>query len=509
MSHFSRANQPPSNIKPLTDAEKRKVDYDRELVRRGGLRAFIKLAWPIVEPAISYRENWHTDAMAVHLEAAYKGEIRNLLINVPPGCGKSLTTCVFGPTYAWVQQPGLAWIFASFDAGLTHRDSKHTLRLLQTPWFRNRWGDKVMVSDEAAEGEYATMQGGFRFSTSVNGKATGRHPDIVVVDDPIKPKEITKTNLEACRTWWKGTMYSRARDQATVRRICIMQRLHQDDLAGMFIDEGKWEHVRLPMRFETNSVSVTNLPWKDPRTEEGELLWPGHFPEEVVKDIEGTMGSYYVASQYQQRPSPEAGNVFLRTWFQNFNPDPKALPTFDQLCQSWDCTFKDSDGTDFVVGQVWGRKGSTFYLLDEVRRRMNFSDTVEAIREMRRKWPKVNAILIEDKANGPAVESVLSKELSGIVMVNPQGGKVSRANATQPFFEAMNVFHPDPDFSDENGRKPYYWVGQHREELANFPTGSYDDRVDACTQALIWLAEKRSAMVQAMDSLKFDMNVFS
>jgi predicted phage terminase large subunit-like protein len=326
----------------------------------------------------------------------------------------------------------------------------------------------------------------------------------VVVDDPIKPKEVTKQKLKACQDWWKHTMFSRARDQKTVRRICIMQRLHQDDLAGMFLAEGGWEHLRIPMKFEPKEACSTSR-WKDPRVSDGELLWPEKFPDTVVKDLD-KMGQYVVASQYQQRPAPEAGNIFQRAWFQSYNP--KSLPVWDQLCQSWDCTFKDSDNADFVVGQVWGRRGSSFYLLDEVRRRMNFQETVYAIKEMRRKWPKANAILIEDKANGPAVESVLGKEISGIVMVNPMGGKISRANAVQPFFEAMNVLHPAADYVDEEGDRPYGWIDAHREELANFPTGSHDDRVDACTQALIWLAEKRSALVNAMLSITQNPNVF-
>lgn len=439
--------------------------------------------------------------MADHLEAAYRGQIRNLLINVPPGTGKSRTTCVFGPAFAWAcVDPGLAWIFASFDADLTHRDSAATLRLLQTPWFKNRWGSKVTVPDDAAEGQYATAQGGFRFSTSVEGKATGRHPDIVVVDDPLKPKEITPVKLEACRNWWKGTMLSRARDQAKIRRICIMQRLHELDLAQMFIDEGGWEHVNVRMRHETASAFSTSLGWKDPRTTEGEIMWPEHFPESVVADFEVKMGSLVTAAQYQQRPAPAAGNVFKWEWFQTFNP---RLPlVFDAIVQSWDCTFKDSDGTDFVVGQVWGRRGPGFYLLDEVRRRMNFSDTAEAIRAMRRKWPKASAILIEDKANGPAIEVVLTKEMPGIIMVNPQGGKIARANACQPYFEAGNVFHPDPAAKGADGDVgTYAWVDAHRGELASFPTGAHDDRVDACTQALIWLAERRNALVSAMESL--------
>mgnify|MGYP000679600677 CR=1 FL=1 len=482
-------------------ADQRRIDLDREKVRRGGLRAFTKLAWPIVEPASVYNHNWHIDAICDHLMAVYRGEIRQLLINIPPGCMKSLLTCVFGPAYAWAEEDaGLAWIFASFDSKLTARDSEKTLRLIQSDWFKQRWGHKVAVSDDAAIGDFTTLQGGFRFATSVNGKATGRHPDIVVVDDPNKPKEITKAALEGTRHWWRSTMTTRARDPMKVRRICIMQRVHQTDLAGMFLDDGGWEHLCIPMRFEPHAKCSTSLPWTDPRTEEGEVMWLTRHRDPELRQHEIDMTPGVVAAQNQQRPAPEGGLVFMRDWFQDFSR--KAIPNFDAMCQSWDCTFKNVDTADYVVGQVWGRQGGTFYLLDEVRARMSFPETCEAIRNMRRKWPKVSAILVEDKANGPAVETVLSKDIPGIIMVNPQGGKESRANATSPFFEAGNVYHPNPDAEGDA------WVREHREELATFPTGTYDDRVDACTQALIWLAEKRSAVVAAMESLRDGPNPF-
>jgi predicted phage terminase large subunit-like protein len=174
------------------------------------------------------------------------------------------------------------------------------------------------------------------------------------------------------------------------------------------------------------------------------------------------------------------------------------------MCQSWDCTFKSHDRTDFVVGQVWGRRAAQFYLLDEVRKQMSFVDTLEAIRMMRRKWRKASAILIEDKANGPAVDSVLRKEIPGIIMITPEGGKESRANSVSSLFEARNVFHPDPawEIPGPGKERPYAWVDDHITELKNFPTGKWDDRVDCLSQALIWMNARRSNISEAMATLK-------
>lgn len=256
-----------------------------------------------------------------------------------------------------------------------------------------------------------------------------------------------------------------------------------------------WECLRLPMRYESRHPCVTPI-GKDPRTEDGELLWPGRIPEDAVQRAEHPetgLGAQNAAAQLQQRPSQAEGAIFKRSWWKEYNPT--ILPRFDIQIQSWDCTFKDTDGTDFVVGQVWGKRGSEFFLLDEVRRRMCFTETCEAILATRRKWPRCTAILIEDKANGPAVESVLRKKVSGIVMINPEGGKVARANAVTGLFEAGDVRHPDPSTPG------YEWVDAHREELAQFPVGQNDDRVDATSQALVWLHRKSSNLSAAMKAL--------
>ena len=496
---FAKGNNPNTQ---LTDIQQKQVDIDREIVRRGGLRAFIKLAWPIIDPAV-FVNNWSVDAIALHLEAAYRGDIKQLLMNVPPGCMKSLTTCVFGPVYAWIREPKLSWLFTSFDGELTMRDAKKSLLLMQTPWFRNRWGDIFQVSDGSAIGLYSNSRGGWRLATSVDGKSTGHHPDVVVIDDPLKPKDITEVGLAAVRSWWGSTLSTRASNQGTVRRICIMQRLHQDDLAAVLLEEGGWEHLCIPMEYEARAAKSTSI-WTDPRIHDGELMWPERFSAEVVRTLKIRLTSVPAAAQLQQRPSPEGGSTFKEEWFQFYDPSPEAVRAlnFEQVIQSWDCTFKGHDRTDFVVGQVWGRKGSDFYLLDEYRKQMDFVETQAAMKMLRARWPRSMAIVIEDKANGPALEVVLKKDLSGIILVDPRGGKESRANSCASYYEAKNVWLPNPEYVREDGFKPFAWVTDHKAEFTTFPTSKYDDRVDCGSQALIYLGERHSNLVAAMASLK-------
>jgi predicted phage terminase large subunit-like protein len=181
---------------------------------------------------------------------------------------------------------------------------------------------------------------------------------------------------------------------------------------------------------------------------------------------------------YQQRPRALGGNVFKDFCIQYYEAaGPRALPKkFDKVIASWDCTFKDTDGTDFVVGQVWGKAGANAYLLDQIRARMSFSTTVTAVVALKTKWPQIREILIEDKANGPAVIDVLKAKVPGIIAIEPDGSKLARAHAVTSYWEALNIFLPHPDL--------FPWVKVLVAEVTSFPAAAHDDQVDAMTQAL-------------------------
>lgn len=465
------------------------VELDRELVRRGGLYAFQQLAWPEVEPG-PYVDGWHIQEICTHLEAVAYNRIQNLIINVPPGCMKSLLTSVFFPVWAWgIVDPTLKWMFASFDASLSRRDAVRAKDLLNSEWFRARWGDKVAVhkgnkADSASE--YYTDKGGMRFSTSVGGKATGWHADIQVVDDPIKPKdtkggsEATGVKLEAAREWWTGTMATRKANPATFRRIIVMQRVHENDLTGVCTSPGsaeKYVHLRLPMEYEQDNPCVTPF-GGDRRTQEGELLWEARFPQsqvDTLKDPIVGLGPYDYAAQAQQRPAPKEGGVFKHAKYQLFTEYPPGA----QWLQSWDMRFIDSKSRgDFVVGGVWCWERNKYYLVRVYRGRWGLLETITRVKQASEEFPQATLKLVEAKANGHAVVEALKNELAGLVLVEPEGGKEARANAVAPLFEAGNIYLPHPDLGET-------WVTEFKAELSKFPMGRFDDQVDMATQALL------------------------
>jgi predicted phage terminase large subunit-like protein len=263
------------------------------------------------------------------------------------------------------------------------------------------------------------------------------------------------------------------------------------------LEKGNCLHLCLPAEYE-GPGRTTAIGFSDPRTEIGQLLWLERYGPKEIADLKTSLGSYAAAGQLQQRPSPAGGGIFKRHWFRFFQPRGANLPPVivrlpdgtqmsivaieapyqvDEQIQSWDCAFKDLDTSVYVVGQSWGRKGSMFLLGHQMRARMDCPATVTAVREMSRLWPYTGTKLIEDKANGAAVIQMLAREITGLLPVNPQGGKIGRAQAISPLVEAGNVYLPHPDYAP--------WVNDFIEECVQFPNGAHDDQVDAMTQALL------------------------
>lgn len=492
------------------------IKLDRALVAKGGLYEFQRLAWPIVDPS-PFVGNWHLEEVCKHLEAVSRLEIKRLVVNMPPGTGKSITINVMWPCWHWINNPSDAWIFASFDDHLVNRDASKAIQLLRSTWFVERWGELLPGASKPTVTDFRNARGGHRLGTTPKGKATGHHADIHVVDDPIKPLDaaggstMSRVKLEEVRTWYHGTMSSRFRDQRTGRRVVVMQRLHEEDLAGECIAAG-YVHLRLPMRHEPAEHCVTK--WGgDQRTEPQELLFPERFPEEEVTRLEAEMGPDVAPAQLQQRPTRQGGGAIREEWLRFWHPTDAAigppLPKTGVLILSVDCAFKDKPTSDFVAMQVWladfeGR----LFLLDQLRDRLDLPDTSAGLLFLASVWPAAYDKLIEDKANGPGVEQTLRAEVPGLTLVAPLGGKIARVNACKPHFASGRVYLPAPAphtckalapdhpyrsrFSDAqaaytpDGRE-YDWVLDYVLELTRFPNWKHDDMVDATTQAILYL----------------------
>jgi predicted phage terminase large subunit-like protein len=457
---------------------------DKEL-RERSLYQFIKDAWAVVEPSDRFIDNWHIQAVAEHLEAVSRSQIRNLVINMPPRHTKSLLVSVFWPCWEWITYPSRRWLYSSYASQLSIRDSIKCRRLIESAWYQSQWADRFFLAFDAnTTRKFDTNHSGYRLATSVGGSATGEGGDRVVCDDPHNVQEAESDSVrKATLDWWDTVMSTRLNDPKTGAKVIVAQRCHEKDLSGHVLGQGGYEHLCLPAEFEKRGPK-TVIGWVDPRIEPGELLNPERFGQPEIAELKLRLGSYAAAGQLQQRPAPAEGGLFKRQWWRFY----KELPSkFDEIVQSWDCAFKETQTSDFVVGQVWGRVGADKYLLDQSRGRMDLPATLQAVVRISERWPAAQAKLIEDKANGPAVIQLLKSKISGLIAVNPEGGKEARANAITPQVESGNVYLPDP--------QSHPWVSDLIEECASFPNGAHDDQVDAMTQALIRMNKPKVLML--------------
>jgi len=441
----------------------------------------------------------HTELVCETLQRIADGEELSVLIEMPPRHGKSMTVTETFPSYYIARNPHKRVIAAAYSDGLATKFGR--LNRNKFGEFSYLFGESLSESNSATKDWGVEGKRGGMIATGIGGSITGQGADLMIIDDPIKNAEEAASPVIREKIWneWESTLSTRLHKGASL--IVIMTRWHEDDLIGRLLKKSprKWIRLRLPAIAEDDNDLLGRA--------EGEALCPElGFDEQWAADKKVEVGSRTWASLYQQRPTPAGGAIFKREWLRYYvrtseqkrewglSDDVMIYPVhIDKMAQSWDCTFKESDKSDFVAGQVWSKKQANFFLVDQDHRRMGFPETVKAIRAMTDKHPQARSKYIEDKANGSAVIQTLQDEISGIIAVNPDGGKEARANAVSPLFEAGNVYLPHPLMCP--------WIEDFIEELVSFPNAAHDDMVDACTQALNQMYSGKSNIVDRYNRL--------
>ncbi|GAA5513629.1 hypothetical protein Dcar01_02373 [Deinococcus carri] len=486
----------PEEVKPLT------------------LREFVHEFWEVLEPGTPLAWGWALDAMCLHLEAAARREIKRLIINVPPGTMKSSLCNVFFPAWVWAEMDaGERFLAVAFNESLSLRDSMAMRRLVESPEYQERYSDQVRLTrDQNSKSQFDTTARGRRLVKSITA-ATGARANILLIDDPNNATEIhSRAHRRAINNAYDTSLSRRGADPKRYVQICIMQRLHEEDLTGHLIAKGGWEVLRLPEKYEPEHHTRTSI-WEDPRTRPGELLFPEFRDEADYEQAALDLGSFGVAGQLQQRPVPVGGGIVKGWWWRYHAPahlisrlPPIRVPvvaedgsitevealvvptpeTFDLRLSSWDLAFKETKKSDFVVGQDWGSRAADFFLLDQVRGRWDYVRSKAEVQAFAERHPDIPEHLIEDKANGPAIMSDLRSVLPGLIAYEPEGSKESRVAAESSTIEAGNVYLPHPSIAP--------WVAsEYLPEWAQFPNGANDDQIDPTTQALQRFKQKRRA----------------
>jgi predicted phage terminase large subunit-like protein len=446
---------------------------EKELAKRS-LADFARMAWPVLEPATDLKWGWALDAICEHLEAVSRGEIRRLLMNVPPGSMKSLLTGVIWPAWEWgpLGRPELRYLGTAHKQDLAVRDNMKCRRLIQSKWYQDRW-PLVLTSDQNAKTKFENAATGFREAMAFTGM-TGSRGDRVILDDPHSVDDAnSQAKLAADITTFREALPSRVNnDQSAI--VIIMQRLNEADVSAVALEIG-YEHLCIPMRYEPGrSKHVVGS--GDPRTEEGELMFPDRFPEEQVQELENTMGSYAVAGQLQQRPAPRGGGIIKSAWFVPY----RELPPLEWRIVYADTAMKTAEQNDWSVFECWGRtKTGQAVLIDLHRGKW---EAPELLAEARRFWLKHNdqslatlrAMKVEDKVSGTGLIQTLRREGVPILPIQRDKDKVSRAHDAAPFIESGNVLVPE--------WTP--WLDGFMAECESFPSGAHDDQLDPMFDAI-------------------------
>lgn len=367
--------------------------------------------------------------------------------------------------------------------------SKDCRRLIQTDWYRTYFPHVILTGDQNAKKRFDNTGGGYRIASSVGGLGTGVGGGHLLIDDPHNIKDVKrKIAREEVVQWWKDVMSSRSNNQKIGTRVAIMQRSHKNDLAATLLEQD-FEELRIPLEFVPEKRIFTSIGWTDPRKVKGELMHPDFCGPKEAAEIKRDMGPYNAASQLQQDPENPEGSIIKKVWLHHW--DSINVNDFDIIESHWDMATKGKQTSDFTVGQVWGRKGPNFYLLDQVRNRTGFNGMLQMFILLHDRWGGlIKGKYIEDKASGPAVEDQARLILPGVHELPPSGGdKVARLRATEPYWASGNIWLPplnDPD---------YPWLADYIKELTDFPDVGNDDQCDATSQAINHLSVYRRGIM--------------
>ena len=514
----------------LIDPEEQLKALDRAEYE-DSLYLFLTQAWKYID-ASPWTDGWPIEAVAEHLQAVVDGDIRRLIINIPPRCGKSSITSVAFPAWTWAQPerrptsgPGVQFLHASYAQQLTLRDSVKCRRLIESPWYQGYWGERFKLnSDQNTKSRFSNDQGGERLITSVGAAVTGEGGSIIVVDDPNAASEaFSEATIRSTIEWWDGAMSTRLNDPKTGAFVIIQQRLAEDDLTGHIQERESdgWTQLILPMRYEPDRAIPTKIGWSDPRKTAGELLWPERFGDTEVTILEKQLGPFIAAGQLQQRPEPAGGGVIKREWWQLW--ESTTFPPMDFIIASLDTAYTLNTANDFSALTIWGVfSGDTVANdirgLDDVmerrytegvprvmlmhawQKRLELHELVEEVAASCRKL-KVDKLIIENKAAGHSVSQELRRlygsERFAVQLHDPKSiDKLSRLYSIQHLFAEKMVYAPDRA-----------WAEMTITQVGQFPKGKHDDIVDTVSQALrhlrdLGLLTRAPERIEELESMK-------
>lgn len=447
-----------------------------DAISRVDLYSFVQRIFPVVSPGSPFLPNWHVEAITYALTRVMLGEIKRLIITVPPRSLKSICASVAFPAFVLGHDPTRRIIEVSYAEGLARKHANDFRAVMRSPLYRRLFPATRISAAKDTELEVMTTARGFRYATSVGGTLTGRGGNLLILDDPLNALEASSDRArETLKQWYANTLLSRLDNKADDAIIVVTQRLHVDDLVGHLLDQGGWPELSLPAIAEVEQV-VPLAPGRLHHRRVGDLLHPEREPAWALEHIKRDIGSVNFAAQYQQQPVPPGGNLIKWAWFPIYDKPP-IRDVGDHTIVSWDTAMTAGELSDYSACIVLHLKGEDAFILDVLCERLDYPDLRRKIIDVHRRWRNYTnsyALLIEDKGSGMSLIQDLKGEGIHAIAVKPTMDKVMRMNAHTARIEAGCVHLP----------RLASWLDDFRKELMAFPACKYDDQVDALSQAL-------------------------
>jgi predicted phage terminase large subunit-like protein len=457
----------------------RLAEYSPQVVLQAllanNLTSFTEFAFGVVRPGVLFKPNWHFEAVTEKLSQVARGEVRRLIITLPPRTLKSLCASVALPAWFLGRHPSERVVVVSYSDILARTHANDFRLLVNDPIYQATFPAMRLARD--TDREIMTTKRGKRIATSIDGTLTGLGGNLIIIDDPLKLGDaMSETVRTRVIEWYRSTLLSRADDKTVARIVLVMQRVHQNDLAGYLQEQGGFEVLNIPAIAQRDETYFLG----DGRTytrQKGELLHPEHEPAHVLAELKREMGPIAFSAQYQQSPIPPGGTIIKRKWlvpYDNVNRQPG-----DRIILSWDIALSEQETGDYSACVVLLKRGEIFYILEVVRGRFPFDTLKRKVIEVKQRYGS-STLLIEDSPISHGLIQSLRQKSINVTPYKPETDKRARVIAQSDLFAGGSVRFP----------RSAAWLEEFSAELLAFP-GRHDDQVDALVQALAWSRSRR------------------
>lgn len=446
---------------------------------------------------IPYEWNWHIGCMAEHLEAVYRGEIRKLIINVPPRSLKSYLTAAAFPAWVMGQEPSSKFTMTSYSAGLAQDNVTNCRNIMEEEWYKETFPRLHVDPTHDTKTDFKTLERGRYYGAGILGTITGKGADYVLVDDPVKPDEALSDQIRGNTNGAiRNTLFSRFNDPRVGKFIMIMQRLHEDDPTGHLLQDMGYVHLKLPAEADRNIIySLGDKLWT---MRKGQLLFPARLTRAVLDEKRSDMHDYNFVGQYLQEPVPLGGGEFVDTWLNYYDSSGIKVKEMNLylICdpaggeEIKKKRKKKSDFTTFMV--IGAAPDNNYYMLDMVRDRLNPTERVNKLFELHRTWnglagkpPRVGYEKYGIQSDTHYIKEKQKQEGYRFPLVELGGAmeKNTRIRRMIPDLQQGRWWFPAVhNYTDHEGRTMDLVRELVRSEMGTFPRARYDDMLDAITR---------------------------